>query len=83
MSQLGAALDGQKKYADAERLLVDGFEGLLAHKTQIPARQKRELAAACARIPPLYEALGQPTAAARWRERLATIAELPPASDVR
>jgi eukaryotic-like serine/threonine-protein kinase len=39
MSHLGAALAGQKKYAQAERMLVDGFEGLLARQQQLPLRQ--------------------------------------------
>jgi tetratricopeptide (TPR) repeat protein len=74
MSQLGAALTGQAKYAQAERMLVDGFEGLRAREEQIPTRLKGELAAAGARIALFYEAWGQPAAAARWRERLATLA---------
>jgi tetratricopeptide (TPR) repeat protein len=78
MSQLGAALAGQRKYADAERMLVDGFEGLLAREQQLPAALKGERAAAAARIAPFYEAWGQPAAAARWRQRLASIAEKRP-----
>ena len=72
MSQLGAALSGQKKYTEAERPLIDGFDGLRAREEQIPAREKGELAAACARIPPMYEALGRPALADEWRQRLAT-----------
>ncbi len=75
MSQLGAALAGQRKYAEAERVLVDGCEGLLARAQQLLPRQKRELAAAGARIASFYEAGGQPAEAARWREWLATLAD--------
>jgi non-specific serine/threonine protein kinase/serine/threonine-protein kinase len=75
MSHLGAALAGQQKYAEAERPLVDGFDGLLTRERQIPPPLKGELAAAGARIPPFYEAWGRPTEAARWRQRLAAIAE--------
>src|SRR5262249_11108336 len=78
MSQLGAALAGQKKYPEAEGLLVDGFEGLLHRQKNIPPRHKGELDAACDRIPPVYEALGQPTSAARWRQRRATISNQTP-----
>ena len=73
MSQLGAALAGRTKYAEAERLLVDGFEGLLARERTVPPSQKRELATAGGRIVPFYEASGQPAAAARWRDRLPAI----------
>src|SRR5262249_8780181 len=78
MSQLGAALAGQARYADAERMLLDGFDGLRAREPQPSPRQKRELAAAGARIAPFYEAWGQPAAAATWRQRLATIADKKP-----
>ena len=78
MSQLGAALAGQRQYAAAERMLVDGFEGLLAREKQLPSRLKGERAAAGARIAPFYEAWGQPAAAARWRQRLATLADQRP-----
>jgi tetratricopeptide (TPR) repeat protein len=75
MGQLGAALAGQKKYAEAERPSVDGVEGLLDREKRIPPRRKGELADASARIPPLYESLGRPAEAARWRRRLAAITD--------
>ena len=78
MSHLGAALAGQRKYAQAERPLIDGFDGLLAREKKLPPRLKGEVAAAGERIPPFYEAWGQPAAAARWRERLAPIADKTP-----
>jgi hypothetical protein len=78
MSQLGAALAGQLKYAEAERMLIDAFDGLLARETQIGTRRKRELVDAGARIAALYEAWGQPAAAARWRERTAAGGEKRP-----
>jgi eukaryotic-like serine/threonine-protein kinase len=74
MSQLGAALAGQAKYADAERLLVDGFEGLRTREKQLAPRQKGEVAAAGERIVRLYEAWGRPAEATSWRARLADIA---------
>src|SRR5262249_33044804 len=70
MSQLGAALAGQKKYAEAEPLLIDGYEGLKAREVKIPAPAKKYLAAAAARIVPFYEAWGQPEKAAAWRAKL-------------
>jgi hypothetical protein len=35
-SMLGAALLGQKKYADAEPLLLSGYEGMKMHESKIP-----------------------------------------------
>jgi non-specific serine/threonine protein kinase/serine/threonine-protein kinase len=74
MSDLGAALAGLAKQADAERMLVDGFEGLLARESQMPARARGDLATIGARIATFYEARGQPAVAANWRGRLAALA---------
>jgi eukaryotic-like serine/threonine-protein kinase len=32
---LGASLAGQKKYAEAEPLLIEGYQGMLARKDRI------------------------------------------------
>ena len=69
-SQLGAALAGQKKYAEAEPLLIAGYEGMKARERKIPATSKKELAAAAARIVPLYESWGKADEAAVWRPKL-------------
>jgi eukaryotic-like serine/threonine-protein kinase len=71
-SLLGAALAGQKKYAEAEPFLIDGYEGLKAREASIPAPSRGQLAAAAARIVPLYEAWGRPDKAAEWRRSLGT-----------
>jgi tetratricopeptide (TPR) repeat protein len=70
MCQLGASLAGQAKYADAEPMLIGGFEGLLARERQVPPRVKKEVASAAARIVPFYKAWGRPAQAARWWDRL-------------
>ncbi len=72
MSQLGAALAGQKKYAEAEPLLLQGYEGLKARSPKIPAPAKKKLAEAATRIVKLYEALGKPEKAAEWRKKRET-----------
>ena len=58
MSQLGAALAGQKKYAEAEPLLIDGYDGMKAREAKIPAPAKKDLAAAAARIVTLLRGVG-------------------------
>jgi tetratricopeptide (TPR) repeat protein len=70
MSQLGAALAGQKKYAEAEPLLIGGYEGLEARQAKIPVPSRKTLPAAAARIVPFYEAWGKMDKAAEWRRKL-------------
>jgi serine/threonine protein kinase len=70
MSQLGAALAGQAKYAEAEPLLIGGYAGLKAREAKIVAFQKKKLAEAAARIVPFYESWGKPEKAAQWRKKL-------------
>ena len=72
MSLLGAALAGQKKYAQAEPLLIAGYEGLKAREARIAAPARGRLRAAAGRIVPFYEAWGKPDRAAEWRKTLGT-----------
>ena len=67
MSQLGGALAGEKKYDEAEKLLIDGYEGMKARERKISAPLKKELASALSRIVQLYLAWGKPEMAAEWR----------------
>jgi tetratricopeptide (TPR) repeat protein len=70
-SFLGAALLGQREYAQAEPLVVDGYEGLKAHEKQIPRFfVTLHLTNAGARVVRLYEAWGRPHEAAAWRSKL-------------
>jgi hypothetical protein len=70
MSQLGLALARQEKYAEAEPLLIGGYEGLKAREATIPAPQTKELNAAAKRIVPFYRAWGKKDKADEWRARL-------------
>ena len=67
MSQLGTALAGLKKYAEAEPLLLGGYEGMKARETKIPPALKTERAAAAAQLVACYEAWGKAEQAAAWR----------------
>ncbi len=72
-SLLGAALLEQKKFADAEPLLVSGYEGMKARADSIPAEDKSHLKQALDRLITLYVAWGKEEQAMRWRqEREAT-----------
>jgi hypothetical protein len=70
-STLGGSLAGQKRYAEAEPLIVSGYEGLKAREARIPPPGKPRLREAAERVVKLYEAWGKPDKAAEWRARLA------------
>jgi serine/threonine protein kinase/tetratricopeptide (TPR) repeat protein len=70
-SALGACLLGQKKYKEAEELLLSGYNGLRKHEDKIPANFRQiQLTEALERLVQLYQAWDRPTEAARWRKEL-------------
>jgi tetratricopeptide (TPR) repeat protein len=69
MSLLGGALLGQKKYGDAEPLLVKGFEGMKQRAGKIPPQSRSRLTEGIDRLIALYEAQGKPNEAAKWRKQ--------------
>jgi serine/threonine protein kinase len=69
-SQLGGSLVGQKRFAEAEPLVISGYEGLKAREAKMPAPGKKSLTEAAERVVKLYEARGQPKEAAEWRRKL-------------
>jgi tetratricopeptide (TPR) repeat protein len=71
LSALGACLLGQKKYAEAEPLLLKGYAGLRRYEARIPASFRRlHLTEALERLVQLYLELGKPDEAAKWRKEL-------------
>jgi tetratricopeptide (TPR) repeat protein len=69
-SVLGAALMGQSKYAEAEPLLLSGYEEMKRREPQIPAAGKPRLTEALQRLVQLYESWDKPDQAAEWRGKL-------------
>ena len=69
-SLLGGALSGQKKYAEAEPLLLKGYEGMKQRADTIPPQGKVRLTEAVERLVQLYEALEKKEEAAKWRMEL-------------
>jgi hypothetical protein len=67
---LGEALLGQKKYAEAEPLLLSGYDGLKQREKTIPPQAKVRLIEALQRLVKLYEAPDKPDEATKWREEL-------------
>ena len=72
-SLLGASLAGQKKYVEAEPLLLEGYQGMLARKDRIDVPEWYHLDRAREWIIQLYQAWGKPEKAAEWREKLKAI----------
>jgi non-specific serine/threonine protein kinase/serine/threonine-protein kinase len=66
-SLLGAALLGQEKYADAEPLLLKGYEGMKEREARIPRQGKPRIPDALDRLIDLYNATNQPDEAQRWQ----------------
>ena len=69
-SMLGGALLGQKKYAEAEPLLLVGYEGMKQREAKIPPEGKVRLTEALERLAELDEAMEKKDGAARWRKEL-------------
>jgi hypothetical protein len=58
-SMLGASLAGEKKYAEAEPLLLTGYEGMLAREASMPASSRFKLKESGRWIVQLYQDWGQ------------------------
>jgi tetratricopeptide (TPR) repeat protein len=79
-SLLGEAVLGQSRYAEAEPLLVSGYEGIKARESTIPeSHRTRRVAEAAERVLHLYRAWDKPATLDAWKVKLGH-AELP--SDV-
>ena len=71
MSSLGGALLGQGRHAEAEPLIVSGYEGMKAREAKIPPPGKPRFTDAAERVVRLYEEWGKKEKAAEWRTKLA------------
>jgi len=73
MSLLGESLAGQKKFGDAEPLLLQGYEGLVQRQASMPPylNAPRRITESLERLVQLYDAWGKPTQAAEWKQKLA------------
>jgi hypothetical protein len=70
-SLLGGSLLGQKKFGEAEPLIVSGYEGMKSRESKISAPGKRRFTEAAELVVKLYEEWGKKDKAAEWRNRLA------------
>jgi tetratricopeptide (TPR) repeat protein len=77
-SMLGAALLSQKKYKDAEPLLLKGYEGMKAREKAIPPQAGARIPEALDRLIELYTATDKPEEAKKWRAERAKYPNLAP-----
>ena len=71
-AQLGHILLAQKKYDEAEPLLLSGYEGMKSREAKIPAPVRKRLKGTANWIVELYQATGKNEKADEWRRRLET-----------
>ena len=78
---LGSALLGQKKYADAESLLVKGYEGMKKPDNSIPKSGggEKRIPEALDGLIELYTATNKPEEAKKWQAERAKYPEEKPA----
>lgn len=69
-SVLGGALLGQKKFADAEPLLLQGYEGMKFREKTIPPTAATRIPEALDRLIELYTATNKPDEVKKWRAEL-------------
>jgi hypothetical protein len=67
ISCFGEALLDQKRFADAEPLLLSGYEGMNQRERSIPTQDKPHLTKALERLVRLYDAWGNQEDAMKWQ----------------
>ncbi len=77
-SALGENLIARKNYAEAELLLISGYNGLNERQAKIPAGSKQCFKQAIQRLIRLYEETARPDTAAEWKQRLGEVTKPTP-----
>jgi hypothetical protein len=67
MSTLGGALLSQKKYADAEPLLLKGYQGMKKREKTIPKGGEIRIPESLDRLIEFYTATNKPEQVKKWR----------------
>jgi hypothetical protein len=67
---LGASLASQKKYAEAEALLISGYMGMMEMEATTPAFEDVKIKRAGEWIVQLYQDWGKPAEAAEWQGKV-------------
>jgi hypothetical protein len=66
---LGGSLEGQRKYAEAEPLLISGYAGVKQRESAIPMQDRHILSEAAEHVIRLYENWGKPDKLKEWQLR--------------
>jgi hypothetical protein len=69
-SLLGASLAGERRYEEAEPLLLAAYETMIQRRDKVPAASQPDLDSAGAQIVRLYEDWRKLDKAAEWRSKL-------------
>jgi hypothetical protein len=70
-SELGTCLLGQKKYAEAEPLLLSGYEGLKKREDKVPLDARTRIRETIQDLIRLYEVTERPEKVVAWKAELA------------
>ena len=70
LNLVGGALLGQKRYAEAEPLLLQGYEGMKQGEATMTGQERYRLTEAGERVVRYFEETKQPGKAREWREKL-------------
>ena len=68
-SLIGACLLEQKRYAEAEPLLISGYDGMKQRVDKIPVPERKSLVNTAGNLAKLYEETGRTEMAAEWRQK--------------
>jgi eukaryotic-like serine/threonine-protein kinase len=68
--QLGEALYSQKKFDEAEPLILGGYEGIMSRRKKVTVDARSRLPEAGRRVVTLYESWGRREQAASWKQKL-------------
>jgi hypothetical protein len=79
-SLLGGALLGQKKYAEAEPLLLKGYQGMKKREKTIPPQANTRIPEALDRLIELYTAMNKPDEVKKWQAERAKYPRTAPMS---
>ena len=67
---LGACLAGERRYAEAEPLLLGGYNGMRQRASRMPAKERKWIGVTGEQIVGLYSQWSKPEQAAEWRSKI-------------
>jgi hypothetical protein len=77
LTEIGKLLLDAKEYAEAEPLLMQGYEGMKRCEARLPLEDPRHVTETLEPLVQLYDAWDRPDQAAKWRKELEKVKERP------